>query len=166
MYPRGPKMPLVYIGDAAFELDHNCLTPYPGAKSGNLSKDKNIFNYRLSRARRTIENAFGILVALWRIFRTPIKASLNVIKLIVLATVCLHNMIMKEEKNLPQDKRHYCPDNLIDQLGNSENNAFQSLSISSSQKRQKHFAKSVRDHFKDYFMGPGKVPWQEKAVFE
>ncbi|XP_051165273.1 uncharacterized protein LOC127284034 [Leptopilina boulardi] len=114
LYPEGPKMPMVFIGDAAFENSRHCLTPFKGANSGNLSKDKNIYNYRLSRARRTIENAFGILVAMWRIFRTPIMANLAVVKLIVLATVCLHNFILKEEKKLPRDLKNYCSANAAD----------------------------------------------------
>ena len=40
-----------------------------------LSEEKMIFNYRLSKVHLTIENTFGILVARWRIFRGPIDAS-------------------------------------------------------------------------------------------
>ncbi|RVE51453.1 hypothetical protein evm_003854 [Chilo suppressalis] len=66
----GTEMPYVIVGDSAFALTENIMKPYPGIhEHGNK---KRIFNYRLSRARRIIENAFGILCVVFRVFTKPI----------------------------------------------------------------------------------------------
>lgn len=87
------------VADQAFPLHSSIMRPYPGK---NLSIEKLIFNYRLSRARRTIENTFGILAQKWRIYRKPIIASIDMCESIVNATVVLHNFLRMQEINHTQ----------------------------------------------------------------
>ena len=47
------------VGDEIFPLKAWLLRPYPG----NLTDSQKVFNYRLSRSRRTMENTLGILVS-------------------------------------------------------------------------------------------------------
>ena len=49
------------------------------------------FNYRHSRARRTVENGFGIDVKVWRVLAKPMELEPQVAEKIVLATIHLHN---------------------------------------------------------------------------
>ena len=52
------KLPNVLLGDEAYPLKTYLLKPYVGK---NVTPERSKFSYRLSRARRCIECAFGIL---------------------------------------------------------------------------------------------------------
>ncbi|XP_025263215.1 putative nuclease HARBI1 [Camponotus floridanus] len=80
----GPILPYCLVGDEAFPLKSYLLRPYPGR--GGLTPEQDIYNYRLSRARRITENTFGIIASQWRIYRKPIIASPENAKLMVQAT--------------------------------------------------------------------------------
>ena len=92
------------------------LRPYPGRKLSGTSfsiykhklDDKAIFNYPLSRARRVIENSFGILAARWRVLRRPIIANPDKVRLYVQAAVALHNYLRTTESSV------YCPPGYTD----------------------------------------------------
>jgi hypothetical protein len=78
---KGRKLPYVFIGDEAFSLRNNFLKPY---NVKQLTRERKIFNYRLSCARRIIENVFSILVARFGIFKTHINIQLDNIKDVVM----------------------------------------------------------------------------------
>lgn len=83
-------IPYFLIADDIFALKPWLMKPFAGR---NLSVQQRVFNYRLSRARRTIENAFGIVAAKWRILRQPIKGSVELVEMVTKAVVCLHNYL-------------------------------------------------------------------------
>lgn len=66
---RSLPVPYVLVGDDAFPLKPNMMKPYPGR---NLTGSQRVYNYRTSRARRTIENAFGLISARFRVLRSAI----------------------------------------------------------------------------------------------
>ena len=61
------------VGNEIFALKTWLMRPFPG----KLTEEERIFNYRLSRARRVIGNAFGISRCRWWIFGRAIKASVG-----------------------------------------------------------------------------------------
>ena len=89
----GMDIPYVLVGYYAFPLSHYMMKPYP---QKNLCSDKSIFNYRLSRARRISENAFGILANRWRVFCKPFLLKPEKVKLITYSCLILHNFLRSE----------------------------------------------------------------------
>ena len=87
------NMPFVFIGDEIFPLKRHFMKPFN--RRGLESVEKKIFNYRLSRARWTIECAFGILCSKWKIFNGPLNFKLETTDIIVAACICLHNFVME-----------------------------------------------------------------------
>lgn len=86
-------LPFVFIGDEAFSLRKNFLKPY---SQKELNKERKIFNYRLSHARRVVENTFGILVGRFRIYMLPINLKVENIDRVVMATCVLHNFLRRK----------------------------------------------------------------------
>lgn len=101
----GPALPYVLVADEAFPLSMYMMRPYP--RSGKLDIGKKIFNYRLSRARRIVESAFGMLVNRWRIYRKPIITNISNARKIIQATVALHNFIIQNKEKLTGEKHIY-----------------------------------------------------------
>ena len=102
------------VSDEIFQLKDYLMHPYPGTRSGKLTIDQAVFNYQLSRARRVIENAFGILAAQWKLFCKPIRADKENITSYILAGVALHNYLQQTEN------ASYCPRGFVDSEANGE----------------------------------------------
>lgn len=153
---KGPKLPYVIVGDEAFALNNYMLRPY--SRRNNLSLEKKVFNYRLSRARRTVECTFGILTSRWRIFRRPITTSVHTAISIVKATVCLHNFLMINDLALPLKNRTYSINNCL----KDRNKCFSNLQNPTIENDTFVRGSTVRDQFMEYFCTSGtiKQQWQ------
>lgn len=84
----------IIVADDAFALHTNVMKPYP---ERNLTWDKRICNYRLSRARRTSENAFGILANRFRILLNLIALAVEKVEIITYACILLHNFLLSKK---------------------------------------------------------------------
>jgi len=87
------SVPYVILGDEAFPLKTYLMRPYPGKQLDDLSKQ--IYNYRVCRTRRVVENCFGILAQKFRIYNRRIQSKPENVDYIILATCVLHNYIKK-----------------------------------------------------------------------
>lgn len=148
----GNPMPYVLVADEAFQLSHYLLRPYPVRV---LDDEKRIFNYRLSRARRTIENTFGILVQRWRVLKKPLECCVKNTVSIIQACVCLHNWLRET------DKTNYMPKKIDDEILKKElkESALTYANLHSSHFSSKR-AMDNRDEFCSYFNGEGAVDFQ------
>ena len=93
-YKNVQKFPIVLIGDDIFPQKSWLMKPFP---CKGLHEHQRVYNYRLPRARRTIENAFGILSAKLRLFRKHIKANVDLVDKITKVSVSLHNYLRLTE---------------------------------------------------------------------
>ncbi|XP_035917738.1 uncharacterized protein LOC118515144 [Anopheles stephensi] len=144
-------LPYTFIGDEAFSLRVNFLKPF---NRRHLNYERRVFNYRLSRARRVVENAFGIMASRFQLFHTPIqlKKIENTNKIIL--TYCyLHNFL-----------RIRC----VSYIGTADSdityeNHFSNLQVQGITNQHSE-AKAVREKFVQYLNNEGRVEWQDDAV--
>ena len=121
---------------------------------------KRIFNYRLSRARRIVENAFGILRARWRILSRPIDCKPENVNHIVKA---LHNYLKRTDAVSTPATQYMMSDQRWRAMVESDTNVLPVGRLGSNMPSTS--ARSVRETFCDYFSSTeGEVPWQESVV--
>jgi hypothetical protein len=93
--PERIKRILVFIvADDAFAMKPYIMKPYAFR---HMHGSQRIYNYRLSRARRIIENVFGLVSARFRLLRTHIELEPDKVSIIVSAICVLHNFLIRTE---------------------------------------------------------------------
>lgn len=150
--------------DDAFALRKSMMKPY-----GNrgLTNEERIFNYRLSRARRVVENAFGILANRFQVLLTTMQHHPSTVKLIVVACMVLHNMMRIRYPGL-QNKQ-------LDRAENQNRQLVlgawrQGLNLTDIQRvtgpnTASKDGKKQRNLIKHWVSSPaGEVPWQYRMI--
>uniref|UniRef100_UPI00358EEA32 putative nuclease HARBI1 n=1 Tax=Myxine glutinosa TaxID=7769 RepID=UPI00358EEA32 len=90
-FPGGDQdVPYFLVGDDAFALRTWMMKPY---SKRQMTHAERIFNYRLSKCRRIVENSFGILANRFRCFHTMMMMRPQTVEKVVLAACTLHNMM-------------------------------------------------------------------------
>jgi hypothetical protein len=156
------NMPYFILGDNAFPLRTWLMNPF---SRRNLDDEERIFNYRVSRARRVIENSFGILANRFQVLLTTMRQKPETATIIVLAC-CLHNLMRIRYPSLQnavldqEDADH----NIIPGSWRENANMHDMENVSGG-KVMTQTAKSQRLYRKHYYNSPvGAVPWQNNMI--
>lgn len=158
-------LPFVFVGDDAFSMRPDLLKPF---SHNEIVTDKRIFNLRLCRARRIIENVFGILVQRFQIFQSAINLKLSSVEVVVLGACILHNYLRRKSSN-------YIPTDIIVRE-NEEYDAESTPNVNVDDESRltdlqrgpsrncSTLAKEVRERFMKYFMEEGQLDWQWRRI--
>ena len=160
----GEQRPLPYfiLGDDAFAMKTWLMKPQ---SRRNMNHDQRIYNYRISRGRRIVENVFGVLSSRFRVLRTTIQFQAQHVTRIIYACCILHNLMRMRFRN-----------GHIDQFDKEETNGEvrpggwreEGGLIDLNQPRGMRgteAAKAQRLYLQQYFNSPaGALPFQERMI--
>nr|CAH7769621.1 unnamed protein product [Callosobruchus chinensis] len=164
---RNKELPYVFVGDDAFGLRETIMKPFPG-KHDKGSKYR-IFNYRLSRARRVVENTFGLLANVFRVLPKPMLLQPDKVASVVMTCVLLHNFLRRSTSS----RSLYSPygrfdfeenGKIIDGAWRQANTDIMTslLPLRNIPRKPSMDAKEIRKEFAEYFITSGKIPWQDQ----
>jgi len=152
------------VADDAFPLTRYTMKPY--TSDMNKGSLKRVFNYRLSRARPIVENAFGLLTSAFRIFQKPIEIKVE-------TCVYLHNFLHSQ----PDSARYYslqgCFYNEDASTGEIIRGSWREVTLNDSGIRPLRLhpqnasrtAIKIRDEFMNYFLtAEGSILCQNKYL--
>ena len=123
-----------------------------------LTREERIGNYRISRGRRVVENAFVIRVSRFRVMMTTIELPPETVSDVVLICVVPHNILRSQYQcqhggQQSGDEDVPCDGRLIGgaaDVGRDRNPARE--------------AKRLRDYLRDYFNNEGALAWQDGRI--
>ena len=146
-------MPFVIVGDEAFLLKKYLLRPYPGVSARN-DESRQIYNCRLSRARRFVVNAFRILTQKFRLFYGRVQLSSENADKVILAACVLHNYLRNDvrvEDSVIENTDILSQFSYVTTFRRSGGSANEEAMI-------------VREKCRQYFENVGSVSWQLEAI--
>ena len=159
---RSRPLPHVLVGDEAFPLLPNLMRPFP---SDALTDEKRIFNYRLSQARRVVENSFGILAARFRCFRRSLTMKPSNAVKIVKAAVVLHNFLRRECATYATPQSIADDGVVTHSEGQNATPSQQMAPLTGYKGRPGGEGRVIRQQFMEYFNSEeGCLPWQNQVI--
>lgn len=158
------NFPFFIVGDDAFALREHMMKPY---SKRNLTVDERVHNYRTSRARRVVENAFGILAMRFRCLLNTMYVKPDTATHITKACMVLHNHILQRNgpfQPIPEVDQEDARGRLIPGAWRTEA-CMREVEDLSKAPRATAAGKKHQAYLKHYFMSEaGSVPWQVEAI--
>lgn len=158
------RVPYHIVGDEAFPLREWLMKPFPHR---GLTKEERIFNYRLSRARRIVENAFGIMSNRFQCLLTTMSLQPKRVESVTLACCCLHNLLRDKHPQAilgnadsedPKTHEH------IPGAWREHSVPLEGLQVHTHQ-RGPLPAREMRQYLKEYYnSSAGSVHWQDNMI--
>lgn len=130
----------VLVGDEAFALKSYLVRPFPYRQARTDIRKSN-YNIRLCRARRVVENAFGILAQKWRIFYRPIETKITTTILTIKTACILHNFLLSKQPDDVFSEYLQPPEPQLNAFMNNQNDT----------RRATRLAFNTREMFVNYF---------------
>lgn len=129
------------------------MRPYPRKA---LDYSKRVHNYRISRARISVECTFGIRSKKFGVLQKSMETNVEVAESLVKSICVVHNFI-EHENNF-----NYSPNDDVHNATQSNSNS--SLTATRSA-RPTTEAMAIRDALKEYFISPaGALEWQDRMT--
>ena len=154
----GRDVPYFILADDAFALKTWLMKPY-GRRM--LTREERIANYRISRARRVVENAFGILVSRFRVMLTTIDLPPETVRDVVMTCVVLHNILRSQYQGQHGGQE---PGDDEDDDVPGDCRLIGGAAGGGPDRNSAREAKRQRDYLKDYFNNEGAVAWQDGRI--
>ena len=154
----GRDVPYFILADDAFALKTWLMKPY-GRRM--LTREERISNYRISRGRRVVENAFIILVSRFRVMLTTIELPPATVREGVFTCVVLHNILRSQYQGQHGGQEPGDDDDDDDVPGDCRLIGGAGCGPDRNPARE---VKRQRDYLKDYFNNEGAVAWQDGRI--
>ena len=156
----GRDVPYFILADDAFALKTWLMKLY-GRRM--LTREERIANYRISRGRRVVENAFGILVSRFRVMRNTTELPPETVRDVVFTCVVLHNILRSQYQGIKYGGQEPGDDYDDDDVP-GDCRLIGGVAGGGPDRNPAREAKRQRDYLKDYFNNEGAVAWQDGRI--